>query len=194
MTSVASSVVGPVPFVLYELPVGQLSIDVGGLSLDISELLSNGRATYTIFQRIVGMCLGLSSNSEGGDSDLMGTEGSYEVKAYPDVELHPRDKDDLFHTAASSTFPANNLGPEVKALLAAGKYDEALVLCRRTGFDKNDFYIYTNTSKYDPSVPLRFMVLPVATVLELLSKDDPRLINRRDLLALCETTTRVILS
>jgi hypothetical protein len=111
-------------------------------------------------------------------------ESGIEVKAYPDVVLHPNTKQDWFHTAASSTFGPNNHGPRVSALLKAGDYNGALQLCRETGYDKNDLYLFTNTSKYKPSVPLRFIAVPKATVLDLLSKTDPRLISRRDVLAL----------
>ena len=96
-----------------------------------------------------------------------------------------------FHTAASSTFGPNNHGPEIKALLAADQYDEALAACRASGYDKNNFYIYTNTSRFDVATPFRFLILPTARVLQLLSTEDPRLISRDAILPECTTTQAI---
>ena len=184
---------GPAPYVLYEGHIGSLTVEAFGVTLDVSDILSNGRSSYILFQKLVGLAVGLDSNSEGGDSDLAGPDGKYEVKAFPDLELHPKERD-LFHTAASSTFSANNQGPEVKRLLDAGCYADALALCKESGFDKNDFYVYTNTSKYSTTVPLRFIVLPKTRVLELLSTTDPRLISRREVLGEARETRLLDLS
>jgi hypothetical protein len=179
------------PFVLYEGPIDGLRLDAFGTTIDVTHTLSNGRSSYVLFQFLVAFCLGLDGNSEGGDSDLCSGDTKIEVKAYADPTLRPSANLDWFHTAASSTFGPNNRGPEVKGLLAAGKYQAALEVCRETGFAKNDFYVYTNTSGYRPDVPLRFIALPTDTVLSLLSTQDPRLINRRDVLA-CATRTELI--
>ena len=120
----------------------------------------------------------------------MGPRGTYEVKAFPDRVRYPKAKDG-FHTAASSTFGPNNHGPEIKALLAADQYDEALAACRASGYDKNNFYIYTNTSRFDVATPFRFLILPTARVLQLLSTEDPRLISRDAILPECTTTQAI---
>jgi hypothetical protein len=176
------------PFVLYEGAIQGLTLNAFGASIPVSDILTNGRANYVLFQKLVGLCAGLDAHSEGGDSDLSGDGAMYEVKAYPDHELHPGSRFDLFHTAASSTFEANNRGPVIKQLLADQKYAEALKICVDTGYGKNDFYVYTNTSKFNTSTPFRFVILPTETVLTLLSTTDPRLLSRTAVLAACTRT------
>ena len=151
----------------------------------MTDLLSNGRANYVLFQHLVSVCAGMRSGSEGGDSDLIDRAGrSVEVKAFTDIHAYPHDSsvNERIHTAASSTFGANNNGPAIKALLAAGDYNAAMSLCRATGYDKNDFYVYTNTRNYTADVPFRYIILPKSTVLTLLCRDDPRIITRTRLL------------
>lgn len=179
------------PFVLFEGPIDGLRVDAFGTSIDVTHTLSNGRSSYVLFQFLVAFCLGLDGNSEGGDSDLSSGDTKIEVKAYADPALRPSANLDWFHTAASSTFGPNNRGPELKRLLEAKKYQDALAVCTETGYAKNDFYVYTNTSGYQPTVPLRFIVIPTDTVLSLLSPIDPRLINRRDVLATATRTERI---
>lgn len=177
------------PLVIYEGRIDALKLEAFGIELDVSDILSSGRSNYILFQKLVARCANLQPNSEGGKSDLVSpTDQTFEVKAFKDVDLHPSASCDLFHTAASSTFPANNLGPTIKALLKAGDYNAALQMCKDTGYSKNDFYVYTNTSEYSVSTPFRYIVVPTALVLANLSTTDPRLINRRDLLALCTKT------
>ncbi len=179
--------------VIYELHLERLLLELStGDTVDVSHALLNGRANYIMFERLVGDLVGLGAGTQGGGSDLAGEGGiGYEVKAFKDVELHPGDKDDLFQTSASSTFGANNNGPKVKRCLDDDDYLGALAICKETGFDKNDFYIYTNTRQYNPKVPLRFIIVTKPDVLGLLSKEDPRLISRKRVLALASKTTVV---
>jgi hypothetical protein len=178
------------PFVLYEIEIATLELTFpDGSSIDVTETLKNGRANYILFQHLVAKLSGLTENSEGGASDLIDARGNgYEVKSYKDVELWPQGRHDKFHTAASSTFGPNNLGPVIRNLLRTGDYPEALRICRQTGFDKNTFYIYTNSSQYRPEVPFRYFVIPTPALLNQLSPDDPRQVNRRDLLAMLDRT------
>ncbi|MCW2633646.1 MAG: hypothetical protein JWQ99_13 [Blastococcus sp.] len=181
------------PFTLYELDIDSLTLNLStGPSLDVTATLSNGRASYILFQHLVSRLSGLRENSEGGSSDLIDHEGrGYEVKSYRDPELWPKPAADWFHTGASSTFGPNNHGPRIKKLLDAGDYAQALEICKLSGFDKNAFYIYTNTSGYDASIPFRYFVIPTETVLATVSKSDPRRISRRALLAMLTDTVRL---
>ena len=167
-------------------------VHAGGGSVDVTDVLSNGRASYIVIQRLVAGLIGLRGHSESADSDLIDDHGAgYEVKAFKEAELHPQPSADWFHTAASSTFSANNHGPAIKKMLADDRYDDALRLCHETGYAKNDYYLYTNTASWDLSVPLRFIIVPTATVLANLSSEDPRLISRRTLDRLAQRTERL---
>lgn len=170
--------------VLYEAHIESLSLVFkSGAAADVSHALVNGRANYILFERLVGDILGLGGGVQGAGSDLVDAAGSgYEVKAFKDAQIHPGVRDDLLQTSASSTFSANNRGPEIRDRLNAGDYAGALAICRATGYDRNEFYVYTNTRQFNPSVPLRFIVVPTSYVLSHLSPDDPRLISRADLL------------
>jgi hypothetical protein len=171
--------------VLYEIRLKGLVLEVdGGTKFDATHLLANGRANYILFENFIAQCAGLSPNSQGGASDLCDNSGrGYEVKSYKDPESFPGTKYDMFHTAASSTFGPNNHGPVIKGLLQSGDYEAALKICRESGFDKNEFYVYVNSAQYDISVPLRYMIFPKSDVLSLLSKKDPRQISRADILS-----------
>ncbi len=181
------------PFVLYEVDLQSLKLGFGnGSELDVSHLLSNGRANYIIFEYLISTFSGIGANSQGAKSDLRDIAGyNYEVKSYQDVTAHPSPKVDLFHTASSSTFGANNHGPTVKKLIDAGMYREALQICREKGYDKNDFYVYINSAQYRIGVALSYVIIPKQDVLRLLSKSDPRLISRRDILGL--VTKKVVI-
>jgi hypothetical protein len=176
------------PGVLYSLPIVSLQLVLGpgeDDKIDVSSTLSNGRANYVLFQRLAGLCAKMDSHSEGGDSDLRTAAGKrVEVKAFYDQQLYPSTAAlyDAVHTAASSTFGANNLGPKVKSLLDAGKYADALAVCSATGYEKNDFYLYTNTRGYRVDVPFRYLILTRDTVLSILDPTDPRRISRAAML------------
>lgn len=172
---------------LYELPVTALVGRLGTVEIDLTAVLGSGRTNYAVFQALVSWCTGMAPNSEGAAGDLVTAGGlTAEVKAYPDHLVHPAATaaNELIHTAASCTFGANNRGPQVKALLAGGRWDEALAVCRQTGYDKNAFYVYTNTRRYVPGTPLRYVVIPTASVVAHLDREDPRLIRRTQLLGL----------
>lgn len=174
------------PFTLYEMGIKSLTLEFSnGTTSDVTTTLRNGRASYILFQNLVAKLTGLVDGNEGGSSDLLDKSADgFEVKSYKDPDLHPKAKDDIFHTAASSTFGPNNLGPVVKGLLEGGDYEGALTVCRATGYDKNAYYIFTNTGGYEPSVPFRYFIVPTSTVLATISRTDPRKISRRDLLRL----------
>lgn len=171
--------------VLYEAELAGLSLFLGnGDELDVTFALTSGRANYILFQWLACHFTGLSSNGEGGNADLCDSVGrTFEVKSYKDPALHSAAKHDLFHTAASSTFGPNNHGPAIAKLLKADNYPEAFRLCEAAGYAHNDFYVYTNTSQFQLSVPFRFFILPTSDVVARLSLSDPRLVSRRHLLA-----------
>jgi len=178
--------------VLYECEIKALTLKLEKREVDMTFILENGRANYILFENLTGMLTGLSQNSQGGKADLKSADGAqYEVKSYPDVEVYPELKYDLFHTAASSTFGPNNKGPIIKKMLAEGDYQSALDICKQAGFDHTDFFVYTNTAKFKPSTPFRFTIVPKHKVLELLDLRDPRLISRRSILGLCTDVVRL---
>lgn len=179
----ATGVVEPKLHTLYEMKIGGLTLTLGDKEWDASAMLSNGRASYILFENLVRERFGLLKAKGSDHQDAKGR--MYEQKSYVDASLSSTD---LFHTAASSTFGANNNGPKIKALLAKGDYDEALALVKTTGFSKNDFYIYTNTGGFDGSSPLRVLFVTQADVLALIDKTDPRLISRSALLRLSKET------
>lgn len=183
------------PGVLYEFELVGLSLHLGGgVTLDVSDVLGNGRSNYVMFQKLAGLLAGLTPYSEGGAADLVGPDGAaYEVKAYLDPEAHPGTgrKVDAIHTAASATFGPNNLGPVIARLLAAGDYAAALQRCCETGFDRADYYLYTNTRSYTPGTPFRFLILATETILSLLDQTDPRIVSRRALLGQVTRVERI---
>lgn len=138
----------------------------------------------------------LTAESEGAGSDfrlqVAASDSGVEANRYADPELHPRDC--KVHVAASSTFGPNNHGPKIKALLKNGEYDEALKLCRRTGYDKSDYYLLTNTQGFNTSIPFRFVLIPTKDLLMALSKSDPRVAGRDALLGLVQNTQTIVLS
>jgi hypothetical protein len=178
--------------VLYEISVKSLKWEFdNGQVYDVSHLLENGRANYILMEDLIAQFSGLAPNSQGGKSDLRDdAKMNFEVKSYPDVELHP-EANDWFHTASSSTFGANNHGPAVKQLLKSGDYPGALKLCKEKGYDKNDFYVYVNSAQFRIDIPIRYIILPKKEVLGLLSSDDPRLISRREILSLATHTVQL---
>lgn len=175
--------------VLYEAQVTSLSLGVGGAEVDMTPALTNGRSSYIIFEMLVRQLCGLAPAA--GSDHVDATGRLYEQKSFVDAANDPTNLYDLFHTAASSTFGANNKGPVVKALLAADDYAGALQVCKDTGYSKNDFYIYTNTGRFTPSVPLRFIIVKAGDVLANLDASDPRLLSRNKLLGMVKKTVQL---
>jgi hypothetical protein len=178
------------PFTLYSLDIAGLSLNLGsGGSISMPEALKNGRANYIIFEELVRNLTGLK---KAKGSDHVDTNGkTYEQKSFVDEALDPMG--DIFRTSSSSTFGANNKGPEVKRLLEMDDYRAALKLCKVTGYNKNDYYIYTNTGQYEVSVPFKYIIVPTSSVLRLLSQTDPRLISRSEILYLATSQVEITL-
>jgi hypothetical protein len=178
--------------VLYECSIKGLTLHLEKREIDMTFILGNGRANYILFENLTGMLTGLSQNSQGGKADLKDASGlQYEVKSYPDIETYPETKFDLFHTAASSTFGPNNKGPVVKRLLEAGDYSGALAVCKEAGYDHTDYFVYTNTAKFKPSSPFRFVIISKEDVLGMLENRDPRLVSRRRILGQCSEVVKL---
>ena len=175
------------PFVQYSIGLQEVNVGfTGGSTCPVPEVLSNGRASYVIFETLVRFLTGLRKTTR---SDHVGPDGStYEQKAYVDEENFDAPssarRTDFFQTSASSTFGANNNGPIIKRFLESGDYGAALQICKDTGYSKNDFYIYTNTRGFSPVIPFRYVIIPTQEVLANLSTEDPRQISRAAVLSL----------
>lgn len=170
---------------LYEIGVKRLVLRLStGTDLVIDKALANGRANYVIFEELIRHFAGLLETTGSDHKDSHGK--TYEQKSYPDPELHPN-SDDLFRISSSSTFAANNHGPKVKAFLECGDYESALELCKTTGYNKNDFYVFTNTGGFKAGSTLRYIILPKNEVLEHLDSKDPRMISRSTVLGLAKS-------
>jgi hypothetical protein len=170
------------PYVLYEVGLESLQLKLSsGAVYEFPDTLANGRANYILFEELLRKLTGLSKAKHSDHEDSNGK--TFEQKAYKDPAIYPDPDDDFFQTSASTTFGANNNGPKIKKLLEGGDYDSALAICKETGYNKNDFYIYTNTKQFNVSFPLRYFVMPKADVLVYLTTHDPRLVNRKTLLA-----------
>ena len=176
------------PFVLYRLEISRLSLDLNsGSSISMPEALKNGRANYIIFEELVRKLTGLKKATGSDHKDSEGR--TYEQKSFVDERIDPTG--DMFRTSSSSTFGANNHGPKIKQFLSDGDYPSALNLCMETGYNKNDFYIYTNTGQYEVSVPFKYLVIPKNSVISLLSKTDPRMISRKEILELSTSEVEI---
>lgn len=178
------------PFSLYEVGIKSLILSLkNGTQYEFPDTLANGRANYILFEELIRKITGLNKTSGSDHTASDGTK--YEQKAFNDTILYPEDKYDFFQTSASSTFGANNNGPRIKRLLEANDYESALKICRVTGFDHNDFYIYTNTKGFNPTVPLKYLVIPTIDVISNLNPSDPRQISRKVLLAKIKRTIQL---
>lgn len=166
--------------VLYEVGIEkQVLILRDGSERNYPETLANGRANYIVFEWLIRDLAELTKTTGSDSKDAHGR--TYEQKAYKDPELYPNDSD-LFRVSSSSTFGANNYGPTVNRLVRERKYDEAFAIVDETGYSKNDFYILTNTGGYNPTIPLRFVILEKDLLVANLDKVDPRLISKNVIL------------
>ena len=173
--------------IVYEVEIEALTLSLrSGKQFEFPDMLANGRANYILFEELIRALTGLKKTKQSDHTSATGLK--FEQKAFFDKDLYPLEKYDLFQTSASSTFGANNDGPIIAKYLAESKYERALQVCKETGYDKNDFYIYTNTRGFSPSVPLRYVIVSKPTVLLNLSLKDPRLISRESVL---KTTKQV---
>jgi len=176
--------------VLYEVAIKNLALTLGDDSVQtFPKALANGRVNYMVFEELVRRYTDLEASKGSDHQDSK--DRKYEQKSYPDSEYHPKSKD-LFRCSASNTFAANNNGPKIKAFLDTGDYKAALDLCKTTGYDKNDFYIFTNTGGFKPDSNFRYFIVPTKVVLENLDSKDPRMISRSQLLALVESKVRIV--
>jgi hypothetical protein len=177
------------PFVMYETKIKDFTLNLeDGRSFWFPETLSNGRASYIVFEWLVRELAELykAKKSDHTDGELL-----YEQKSYIDPLLDPKNKADLFPCAPSSVQGPNNYGPTIKSLLADGDYHMAYEICAEKGYGLNDFYVFTNTGQFDVSVPFRFFIIPTATLLEHLDDKDPRLVSRKTLLSLIVDTQSI---
>jgi hypothetical protein len=184
-------------FVLYEIDVGVMILKLCGKRFDVSEVLENGRCSYLVFEMVLAELTGLTPDGQGKGPDLCDskTDEGYEVKSFKDKDDYPRAE--IVHTAASALF-AGNCGVAQYEKERKRGYKEGLAECVRTGYVKNEFYIYTNTREWrkkdGSNTNLKYIVIPKPVVLKLVNKKkkddetkgkepDPRTINRSDLLA-----------
>jgi hypothetical protein len=178
------------PYSLYEVGIKSLILTLkNGTQYEFPDTLANGRANYILFEELIRKLTGLKKTS--GSDHTAPNGAKYEQKAFNDTILYPGEKNDLFQTSASSTFGANNNGPRIKRLLEASDYESALKICRVTGYDHNDFYVYTNTKGFKPTVPLKYFVVPTIDVISNLDPSDPRLISRAMLLKKIKKTIQL---
>lgn len=172
-------------FTMYEIKVDRLALVLGDKTEKVfPEALSSGRANYMLFESLVRDFSGLTKTTGSDHRDSSGR--TYEQKAYEDPEEYPESKD-LFRCSSSSTFPANNFGPKIKNHLNGGDYLSALNICKETGYDKNDFYVFTNSGNFVSTVPFRYFIIPKDDVVTNLDLEDPRLISRRKLLSMIKS-------
>ena len=176
-------------YTLYEMELDRLVLNTkSGREFVFPEALSNGRANYIIFESLIRNITGLVKTSGSDHKDELGKK--YEQKSYEDPDLYPK-SEDLFRCSSSSTFSANNHGPKVDAYIEKGEYEKALELCKSTGYNKNDFYIFTNTGRYAPSVPFRFFIVEKKVLLENLDLKDPRLVSKTVLFNMLKSKIKI---
>lgn len=177
-------------YTIYEIKIDRLALIMGdGSERVFPEALSSGRSNYMLFEALVRDFSGLVTTSGPDHKDSHNR--TYEQKAYKDPEAYLKSKD-LFRCSSSSTFPANNHGPKVKRFLEQGDYAAALQLCKETGYDKNDFYVFTNSGSFVATVPFRYFIIPKDDVVANLDSEDPRLISRSKLLSMVKSKVVLI--
>lgn len=177
-------------YTMYEIKIDRLALILGdGSERVFPEALASGRANYMLFEALVRDFSGLVKTAGSDHKDSL--DRTYEQKAYEDPEAYPKSNDN-FRCSSSSTFAANNHGPKVKKFLELGDYDAALKVCKETGYDKNDFYVFTNSGSFVASVPFRYFIIPKDDVVANLDSEDPRLISRSKLLSMVKSKVVLI--
>lgn len=160
--------------------------------------MCNGRSSYMIFEELVSILTGFERNSQAQGSDFSYAGKGYEQKSFANLFALKKDKGKIvpryktesgyknqkFHTAASCCATANNVGKDtIRPLLKEGKYQEALDICKETGYNHNDYYVYTNTGGFDPlKSAFSYVIVPKEFVLQNLDKKDPRKISLKCIL------------
>ena len=180
--------------VIYSCRIDSLTVNLGGVTVDVTNTLKSGRTNYETFESIICKLLPLK---KGTGIDLIDSVGNkYEVKGYLDDKAHPGNTRvlDSVHTAASKAFGPNNSGPRISKLVRENEYGEALSICKSLSYDKIDYFIYTNTRQFDNSQPFKFMVVEKTDVMSWLDRKDPRCISRQVLLDSCTDTINLELS
>lgn len=171
-------------FTMYEINLDRLALHLAdGSEKVFPEALSSGRTNYLLFEALVRDFSGLQKTTGSDHKDSDGK--TYEQKAYEDPELYPRSKD-LFRCSSSSTFGANNHGPMVKKFLENDDYPAALELCKTRGYDKNNFYVFTNSASFKTLVPFRYFIIPKDDLVANLDVGDPRMISKTTLFGMVE--------
>ncbi len=172
-------------FTMYEIRVDRLALVLGdGSEKVFPDALASGRANYMLFEALVRDFSGLERTTSSDHKDAEGR--TYEQKAYEDPELYPKSKD-LFRCSSSSTFGANNDGPKVKHFLENNDYASALELCKVKGYNKNDFYIFTNSGSFRTEIPFRYFIIPKDNLIAELDSEDPRMISKTKLFKMVQS-------
>ncbi len=172
-------------FTMYEIRVTRLALVLAdGSEKVFPDALASGRANYMIFEALVRDFAGLEKTTSSDHIDSKGR--TYEQKAYEDPELYPK-SNDLFRCSSSSTFGANNDGPKVKKFLENNDYASALELCKVKGYNKNDFYIFTNSGSFKTEIPFRYFIIPKDDLVAELDSEDPRMISKTKLFNMIQT-------
>jgi len=172
-------------FTMYEIRIDRLALVLGdGSEKVFPDALASGRANYMLFEALVRDFSGLERTTSSDHKDADGR--TYEQKAYEDPELYPKSKD-LFRCSSSSTFGANNDGPKVKKFLENNDYASALELCKVKGYNKNDFYIFTNSGSFRTEIPFRYFIIPKDKLIAELDSEDPRMISKTKLFKMVQS-------
>jgi hypothetical protein len=172
-------------FTMYEIRVDRLALVLGdGSERVFPDALASGRANYMLFEALVRDFAGLEKTTSSDHKDSQGR--TYEQKAYEDPDLYPKSKD-LFRCSSSSTFGANNDGPKIKKFLESSDYEGALELCKVKGYNKNDFYVFTNSGSFKTTIPFRYFIVPKDALLAELDSKDPRMISKTTLFSMIQS-------
>jgi hypothetical protein len=171
--------------VLYETEIKFVleAIDAAKNKIKLDSILKNGRGSYLIFQDVAAYYAGLTGGTEGSGSDLVEEESGngYEVKSYHDHVVFPESRYDEVHCGPSSVFANNSSASKYKKLIQEEDYKSALELCFEKGYGKNDFYVFTNTSKFKNGF-FRYLVIHRDDLIKIVEKEDPAKVSRKKLL------------